>query len=81
MARYIYKYRGYGVTPQEAVQKLEETAFIKIVESNEKELILQGKASTLKRIGEELGWFHTLIRSVPRPKIGANRHPRVKKIK
>jgi hypothetical protein len=81
MALYVLKNRGRGVPMSEAKAMLSEERDLVIEEeSDEKKLVISGPTESIKRFASLLGWFSAPVRNVPRPAIGAMRHPPVRRI-
>ena len=80
MARNVFKNRGRGLSMSEAMSKLRELHDLVLEDQADNELVVSGPLSSLKRFEQELGgWFVAAVRSVPRPPIGAMRHPRLRR--
>jgi len=81
MAQYVFKYRGRGVLPRTAKAKIKKRPELALIQDAKNELVVSAPAADLKRFGEELdGWFFAAVKSIPRPPVGAKRHPRVRRI-
>ncbi len=82
MAQYVLKYRGLGASPKLAKAKLSNWEKLVMVHETENELIVSGPSRDAKSFSRELdGWVFAPVRRIPRPPIGANRHPRVRSLK
>jgi hypothetical protein len=82
MAQFLYKYRGRGLSPALAKGKAKQDQDLAVLQETERELVLAGPTVALQRFGDELsGWFFAAVKNVPRPPVGAKRHPPVKRFR
>jgi hypothetical protein len=80
MARYVLKNRGQGPSMEQAQEVLRHFEDLVIEREGDKELLVSGPSQSIQRLIHQLvGWFSAALRTVPRPKIGAMHHPRVRR--
>jgi hypothetical protein len=81
MPRYVFKNRGRGPSLNEAKAKLDQADGLTLEDQTNRELVVSGPVSSLRRFGEELeGWFTAAVHSVARPEVGSKRHRRVRRV-